>query len=214
MDTCDVLIVRRRPGRIGLRVEAPHRPASTSSSMDKATSFRATRCAPAGSRRRSSTNCKSTRRLSRWTDASSQSPDSARDWSARREAVETAYDHPVSFGIRRCEFDHYLLQRSEARLRLGRADREHPPGRAAVGRQRRDQGADARRRRRSFLSGGRTAERAPIGDAPVVAAQEVEFADRSTRGCFRIHDRARDTRALLLPRSQGLRLVLSETATT
>lgn len=35
------------------------------------------------------------------------------------EEVEAVYDHPVSFGIRRCEFDHYLLQRSEARLRLG-----------------------------------------------------------------------------------------------
>src|SRR6266851_5433820 len=32
--------------------------------------------------------------------------------------VAAAYDHPVSFGIRRCEFDHYLLQRSGARLRL------------------------------------------------------------------------------------------------
>ena len=38
-----------------------------------------------------------------------------------REEVETAYDHPVSFGIRRCEFDHYLLQRSEARTRHGQA---------------------------------------------------------------------------------------------
>ena len=33
--------------------------------------------------------------------------------------LETLYDRPVSFGIRRCEFDHYLLQRSEARLELG-----------------------------------------------------------------------------------------------
>ena len=33
--------------------------------------------------------------------------------------VEATYDHPVSFGIRRCEFDEYLLQRSGARLRLG-----------------------------------------------------------------------------------------------
>src|SRR6267154_6026967 len=32
--------------------------------------------------------------------------------------LETVYDHPVSFGIRRCEFDHYLLQRSTARLKL------------------------------------------------------------------------------------------------
>ncbi|MHB8666883.1 MAG: NAD(P)/FAD-dependent oxidoreductase [Burkholderiales bacterium] len=33
--------------------------------------------------------------------------------------VETRYRHNVSFGIRRCEFDDYLLQRSGARLRLG-----------------------------------------------------------------------------------------------
>jgi flavin-dependent dehydrogenase len=35
--------------------------------------------------------------------------------------VETAYGETVSFGIRRCEFDHYLLQRSHARLALGMA---------------------------------------------------------------------------------------------
>jgi geranylgeranyl reductase family protein len=29
------------------------------------------------------------------------------------------YDHPVSYGIRRCEFDTYLLRRSRAQLRLG-----------------------------------------------------------------------------------------------
>jgi geranylgeranyl reductase family protein len=33
--------------------------------------------------------------------------------------VATAYGRPVSYGIRRCEFDHYLLERSGARLRLG-----------------------------------------------------------------------------------------------
>jgi menaquinone-9 beta-reductase len=37
----------------------------------------------------------------------------------RDEAVVAAYDKAVSFGIRRCEFDHYLLRRSGARLRLG-----------------------------------------------------------------------------------------------
>lgn len=31
----------------------------------------------------------------------------------------TTYDRPVSFGIRRFEFDHYLLERSGAELRLG-----------------------------------------------------------------------------------------------
>src|SRR4051794_10057659 len=36
-----------------------------------------------------------------------------------RAATVTHYDRPVSFGIRRCEFDDYLLHRSGARLRLG-----------------------------------------------------------------------------------------------
>lgn len=33
--------------------------------------------------------------------------------------VTVGYDQPVSFGIRRCEFDEYLLRRSGARLELG-----------------------------------------------------------------------------------------------
>jgi geranylgeranyl reductase family protein len=35
------------------------------------------------------------------------------------KTVDTHYDHPVSYGIRRCEFDHYLLQRSGVRTILG-----------------------------------------------------------------------------------------------
>jgi menaquinone-9 beta-reductase len=34
----------------------------------------------------------------------------------RDDAVDVSYDRPVSFGIRRCEFDHYLLRRSGARV--------------------------------------------------------------------------------------------------
>lgn len=37
----------------------------------------------------------------------------------RGRPVSTRYGRPVSYGIRRCEFDHYLLARSGARLRLG-----------------------------------------------------------------------------------------------
>jgi flavin-dependent dehydrogenase len=33
--------------------------------------------------------------------------------------LDIRYGHNVSYGIRRCEFDNYLLHRSEARLRLG-----------------------------------------------------------------------------------------------
>lgn len=35
------------------------------------------------------------------------------------EPVETRYETPVSYGIRRCEFDHYLLQRSGAECHFG-----------------------------------------------------------------------------------------------
>nr|WP_296751253.1 NAD(P)/FAD-dependent oxidoreductase [Thioalkalivibrio sp.] len=38
-----------------------------------------------------------------------------------RPEAEVRYDEPVSYGIRRCEFDHYLLMRSGARLFLGEA---------------------------------------------------------------------------------------------
>lgn len=38
--------------------------------------------------------------------------------------VATSYNHPVSYGIRRCEFDHYLLSRCGARLHLGRSLRK------------------------------------------------------------------------------------------
>jgi geranylgeranyl reductase family protein len=36
-----------------------------------------------------------------------------------RPEVETRYPQAVSYGIRRCEFDHYLLERCGARTRLG-----------------------------------------------------------------------------------------------
>jgi flavin-dependent dehydrogenase len=36
-----------------------------------------------------------------------------------QRGTRVEYDRPASFGIRRCEFDHYLLQRSDARLELG-----------------------------------------------------------------------------------------------
>ena len=38
-----------------------------------------------------------------------------------QETETYARGHPVSYGIRRCEFDHYLLDRSGARLRLGQS---------------------------------------------------------------------------------------------
>ena len=39
------------------------------------------------------------------------------------EVVDTEYGRPVSYGIRRCEFDHYLLERSGADVGRGRRSR-------------------------------------------------------------------------------------------
>ena len=82
--------------------------AVTSSSWTPSRS-RATRCAPGGLRRRSSPS------------SISISHDYGRGRTlqpitgfrtgliGRTDDLETRYDHPVSYGIRRCEFDHYLL---------------------------------------------------------------------------------------------------------
>jgi flavin-dependent dehydrogenase len=91
-----------------------------------------------------------------------------------RDPVDITYDRPVSFGIRRCEFDHYLLQRSDARLMLGtpvahiRRDGTHWVINEAV---------------RAPLLVGAGGHFCPVsrllnGDAvaaPLVAAQEAEF---------------------------------------
>jgi flavin-dependent dehydrogenase len=91
-----------------------------------------------------------------------------------RDAVDVTYDRPVSFGIRRCEFDHYLLERANARLLLGvpittiRRDGPHWVVNDAV--------------RASMLvgAGGHfcSVSRVLNGEAaaaPLVAAQEAEF---------------------------------------
>ena len=91
------------------------------------------------------------------------------------DALDTSYSRPVSFGIRRCEFDHYLLSRSRARLMLG----------TRVSQVRRD-GCDwvvndAVRTRLLVGAGGHFCPVArwlngPSVDRPVVVAQEAEFA--------------------------------------
>jgi flavin-dependent dehydrogenase len=88
--------------------------------------------------------------------------------------VETAYSRPVSFGIRRCEFDHYLWQRSGARLNAG----------VAISSLRRDGGLwivnGCIRTPMLIGAGGHFCPvsrwiNGPLRDAPVVAAQEAEF---------------------------------------
>ena len=89
-------------------------------------------------------------------------------------AIEVTYDGPVSFGIRRCEFDHYLLQRSNARLLLGE------PASAI-----RREGAEwiVNEVIRAKLLVGAGGHFCPVArllkdrsqSSPVIAAQEVEF---------------------------------------
>jgi flavin-dependent dehydrogenase len=95
-------------------------------------------------------------------------------WIGRGGNVETAYDRPVSFGIRRCEFDHYLLRRSGACLKLG----------AGVSTLRRDAGqwvANGSLKAPMLVgAGGHFCPVArllngPIEHAPIVVAQEGEF---------------------------------------
>jgi len=100
--------------------------------------------------------------------------------------VETAYDQPVSYGIRRCEFDYYLLQRSRAQLCLGSpiADIERAGDRWMVN--------DTVSASMLVGAGGHFCPVARllnrrIDDAPLVVAQETEFEiDRERRSSFRI----------------------------
>ena len=100
--------------------------------------------------------------------------------------VEASYDRPVSFGIRRCEFDHYLLRRSDAHVRLG----------APISHVRRDNGQwivnETVKAGMLVGAGGHFCPVArmlngTIDSAPLVVAQEVEFAiDPSESASFAI----------------------------
>lgn len=91
--------------------------------------------------------------------------------------VRTDYDRVVSYGIRRCEFDHYLLQRCGARLMLGEGFRSA----------RFEQGEwivnDAIRAKWLIGAGGNfcpvarqfSEMSAQTEQVPVILAQEVEF---------------------------------------
>lgn len=99
-------------------------------------------------------------------------------------AVEIAYDQPVSYGIRRCEFDHYLLARCGATLGLGQSLDwlERDNGCWVVNRQfhaRMLVGAGGH-----FCPVARQLGNQTNGDDVVVAAQEIEFemdADQQVR---------------------------------
>ena len=90
------------------------------------------------------------------------------------DETEAAYGRPVSFGIRRCEFDHYLLRRSGARVKAG----------TPVASLRRDGGNwivnDTIRMPMLVGAGGQFCPVArslngPLNTSPLVVAQEAEF---------------------------------------
>jgi len=89
-------------------------------------------------------------------------------------ALETSYDKPVSYGIRRCEFDHYLLDRSGARLYLGES---------AKGIKRTSEGWVVNGHIQTRLLIGAGGHFCPVArllgevprNEPVIAAQETEF---------------------------------------
>ncbi|HSP98828.1 MAG TPA: NAD(P)/FAD-dependent oxidoreductase [Candidatus Dormibacteraeota bacterium] len=102
-----------------------------------------------------------------------------------REA-RVRYPDVVSYGIRRCEFDHYLLSRSAARQRLGE------PVRSLV---RRDGAWIVNDEVRAPVILGAGGHFCPLAQQlgarlghgePVIAAQEAEFAIPAGRGDYRI----------------------------
>lgn len=96
--------------------------------------------------------------------------------------LETVYDRPVSYGIRRCEFDHFLLTRSQARLRLGEGFHslrreggdwiinEAVSAPFVVG-----AGGHFCPVARQFAAAPQTGDAVTSPDLPTVVAQEVEF---------------------------------------
>jgi flavin-dependent dehydrogenase len=93
--------------------------------------------------------------------------------------VRTSYSGQVSFGIRRCEFDHYLLQRSGARVMSGTPVKtiEHAAGRSTSGHWIVN---DSIRTPLLIGAGGHFCPvsrwlNGPMNAASVVVAQEAEF---------------------------------------
>ena len=124
--------------------------------------------------------------------------------------TETQYGRQVSFGIRRCEFDHYLLERSGARVEAGTPDHEPPAGRRSLDRERQHPHAAAGRGGRPFLPGCAARQRATArsGRRRTRRRRAGGGVPRRTDGGRR--RAGRSARAVLLPRLQRVRVVLPE----
>ena len=143
---------RRRAGRLVVCARSCDAPGSTCSSSTRASS-RATRSARAGSRRKSSKSWSST--PSDYAQGRVLQPISSFvTGMGERAAKPVHYDKIVSYGIRRCEFDHLsaaALRRAPAAWRSVGVDGAR---RRSLAGQRRDLGGAGDRRGRSLLSGG------------------------------------------------------------
>jgi geranylgeranyl reductase family protein len=101
--------------------------------------------------------------------------------------MTTRYDHDVSYGIRRCEFDHYLLERSGAQ----RLD-----GTAVTSVQRDGDKWIVNEHITAAMLVGAGGHFCPIArrlnpdeqDGPVVAAREVEFSLETDAGSFAVDE--------------------------
>jgi len=100
----------------------------------------------------------------------------------RGRDVETRYSRPVSFGIRRCEFDHYLLCRSGAEVR---------PATPVASLRRAERGWIVNEEIEAPVLVGAGGHFCPVarhlggggGGEPVVAAQEFEVPLEADEGC-------------------------------
>ena len=121
--------------------------------------------------------------------------------------VEIRGDHVVSYGIRRCEFDEFLLRRSGARFAKALLSRQSNATTA--------RGSSTARSARDMLVGA-GGHFCPVGrflgnkgsPAPVLA-QEIEFEMCGAQSAA-FQDRWRVARTFLLPRYERLRLGLPQ----
>ncbi len=92
-----------------------------------------------------------------------------------RDEIGTDYGRVVSYGIRRCEFDHFLLERRRGNPPR-RGGSRSAPRRKPLDRQRSDSCLGSRRSRRTLLSVARALGGREGDQVVTVAAQEIEFA--------------------------------------
>ena len=102
--------------------------------------------------------------------------------------IETRYPHVVSYAIRRCEFDDFLLRRAGVQVLEGHADDRAATRRRSLDRQRLNRGSGRRRRRGPLL---------PRGQAPARIARHVAARGGEGSGISRQRSKRRSRSAAL-----------------